>query len=199
MPDTSNPTRPPTIGYRPSPSSTLADPYDTSLLPDEITLYRTRAWGPARFRAHIPTTDIQSLCGFVGKSGFWADSGKSMRDLKQCSRTLKSVTVKLSDFEPTNTSQNVIDENGEYQLKDTGEFYEATWKIGRMKADAISATLEEAGELYEVHRSQDPTFFEDPVFTRVKVTMGGAIAVREAGINEDVVLQNMVEALLEGK
>jgi hypothetical protein len=203
MPDTSNPTRPPTIGYRPSPSSTLADPYDTSLLPDEITLYRTRPWGPARFRAHIATTNIQSPCGFAGTSSFWADSGKSMRDLKQRSRTLKSVTVKLSDFEPTNTPQNVMDDNGEYQLTDAGEFYEATWKIGRMKADATSATFEEAGQMYEVDRAQDPNLFEDPVFKRVKVTMGGAIfarevGVEEAGVDEDVVLQHMVDALVDG-
>jgi hypothetical protein len=120
-----------------------------------------------------------------------------MRDLKQRSRTLKSVTVKLSDFEPTNTSQNAMDEDGRYQLKDTGDIYEDTWKIGRMKANAIRATFEEAGEMHEVHRLQDPTFFEEPVFKSVKVTMGGVISAKKAGVDEDVVQQNMVETLID--
>jgi hypothetical protein len=137
------------------------------------------------------------LCGFAGQSAFWAASGKSMRDLKKGSRTLQSVTVRLSHFEPTNDSQNVLDENGRYQMTDTGEVYEKTWKIGRMKANAISATFEEDGKEFKVQRSQNPTFFEEPVFKSVKVTMGGAISAKKAGIDEDVVLQDMVEALVD--
>jgi hypothetical protein len=92
-----------------------------------------------------------------------------------------------------------MDENGRYQLTDTGEFYEKTWKIGRMKADPISATFEEAGNMHEVHLSQDPTFFQDPVFKKVKVTMGRAITAKEAGVDQDVELQDMVQALFDGQ
>jgi hypothetical protein len=120
-----------------------------------------------------------------------------MRDLKKRSRTLKSVTVKLSDFVPTNTSQNVMDEDGRYQLEDIGDIYEQTWKIGRMKAHAISATFEEAGEMHEVHFSQDPTFFRDSVFKKVKVTVGGVISAKKAGVDQDVEQQDMVEALFD--
>ena len=122
-----------------------------------------------------------------------------MRDLKDRSRILESVTVTLSDFEPTNTSQDVMDENGGYQLTDIGMFYEQTWKIGRMKANVISATFKEADKVYEVKCSEDATFFKDPVFKGVKVTIGGVISGEEVDVDGNVVLRGMVESLLDGQ